>query len=103
MSFQRNRISFEIGSQFTKTGKKMLLVYGVIYIIELIAEHWFNLPFFELFQLYPFGSENFHFWQFFTHHFIQNPSNPIDFLICCLIFFFFAGTVERSLGTGSFL
>jgi membrane associated rhomboid family serine protease len=54
-------------------------------------------------QLYPFHSDNFHIWQLITHPFIHNPQAPISFLINCLIFYFFAGSIEQAFGTQRFL
>lgn len=103
MAFERNQMGFKIGAPVTDLGKKLLLAYGLLYITELILVHWFNIPVARIFQLHPFENPNFHAWQFFTHPFIQNPNSPVDFLISCLLFYFFAGSVERTIGTKRFL
>ena len=38
-----------------------------------------------------------------THPFVHDPGAPIGFLINCLVFYFFAGTIESALGTRKFL
>ena len=103
MRFEKRQTGQRIGPPLTALGKLLLLSYGLCYIFELIFEHWLHLPVVRLFQLYPFEDINFRAWQFFTHPFIQNPSSPIDFLLCCLLFYFFAGVVEKGIGTKRFL
>lgn len=81
----------------------MLIAYAAVYVIELICEHWLGLPFYGLLALSPLQSNNFHIWQLVTHVVVHNPSAPISFLINCLVFYFFAGTIESALGTRRFL
>lgn len=97
------RVSYSFGTGMTALGKKLLIIYSVIYILELLLEHWLHIPAVYFLQLWPFSSEGFQVWQIFTSPFIHNPLNPIGFLINCLIFYFFAGSVERSLGSSRFL
>jgi membrane associated rhomboid family serine protease len=97
----RNTIGFN--NSLTQVGKTMLIVYGAIYVLELIGEHWLGIPFYRLLALSPFKSEAFHFWQLFTHPVIHDPGAPIGFLIDCVVFYFFAGTIESALGTRNFL
>lgn len=81
----------------------MLIIYAAIYIIELIGQHWLNLPLYQWLALSPVKSGQFHLLQLVTHPLIHDPGSPIGFLINCLVFFFFAGTVESALGTRHFL
>lgn len=90
-------------SNFTPLGKALILMYGIIYILELLCHHWFNIPVIAFLPLYPMGSSDFHIWQVVTHAFIHNPISPFDFLITCLVFYFFSAPVEYVLGTKRFL
>lgn len=98
---RRNTIGFS--TPLTKTGKTMLIVYATVYILELIGEHWLGIPFYGLLALSPLKSGNFHLWQLVTHPVIHDPGAPIGFLIDCIVFYFFAGTIESALGTRGFL
>lgn len=91
------------GSTLTSTGKIMLIVYVAVYILELIGEQWLGLQLYGLLALSPPKSGQFHYWQLITHPVIHPPGSPIGFLIDCLVFYFFAGTVEAALGTRRFL
>ncbi|MCP3953649.1 MAG: hypothetical protein GY697_15740, partial [Desulfobacterales bacterium] len=51
------------GTRLTRLGKRLLMLYGAIYVAELLLEHWLNVPVVVYLQLYPPGSEHFHFWQ----------------------------------------
>lgn len=97
------QVSYRFDSNFTKLGKQLLIVYGVIYVIELICEHWLNIPVVMFLQLYPLQHPDFRFWQVITHPFIHDPSAPISFLINSIVFYFFSGSVESSLGARRFL
>jgi membrane associated rhomboid family serine protease len=90
-------------STLTSTGKIMLIVYAAVYILELIGEQWLGLQLYGLLALSPPYSGQFHYWQLITHPLIHPPGSPIGFLIDCLVFYFFAGTVEAALGTRRFL
>ncbi len=103
MSFERGNASFQFGSGLTMLGKRILIIYGVIYVIELLCEHWLHIPVVRNFQLYPFQHPDFHFWQFFTHPFIHDPVNPLSFLINCLVFYFFSQPVENAFRPKGFL
>lgn len=103
MSPDRIRTSYGFGTKLTQLGKRLLLIYGAIYIIELLLEHWLRIPAIAFLQLYPFKFKGFHVWQIFTHPFIHNPQAPISFLINCLIFYFFAAPVEHAFGSKRFL
>ncbi len=103
MFAQRGYGSFQFGTSLTDLGKKMLIMYAVVYVLELILEHWVGVPIYRLLALSPLGSNQFHLWQFFTHPFLHNPGAPINFLLQCLVFYFFAGTIENALGTRRFL
>ena len=95
--------SFQFGSGLTTLGKKMLIIYAVIYVAELICEHWLHVPLVYYGQLYPVQDPGFHFWQVVTHPFLHDPVRPLGFLINCLIFYFFAGPVEVALKQKGFL
>lgn len=102
--YQRHqRPPLDFGSAMSPLCKKLLIIYGSIYVIELLLEYWFNIPLVSRLIVYPLGDENFQFWQILTHPFIHNPSNPITFLINCLVLYFFAGPVENSFGARGFL
>jgi membrane associated rhomboid family serine protease len=97
------RTSYQFGSGLTRTGKIMLLVYGSIYVLELIFEHWLQIPVVRFLVLFPLGSDLFYFWQLVTHPFLHDPGSPIGFLITCLVFYFFSAPVERNFGSRGFL
>ena len=103
MSIDHSRMSYRFGTNLTRLGKRLLIIYGAIYIFELLCEHWLKIPFVSIFQLYPFKFDSFHIWQIFTHPFIHNPQAPIGFLINCLVFYFFAAPVEHAFGSRRFL
>ena len=100
---QGHRTTIGSGAALTRTGKIMLIVYVAVYVLELIGEQWLGLPLFGWLALSPPTSGHFHFWQLVTHPVIHNPGAPIGFLIDCVVFYFFAGTVESALGTNRFL
>jgi membrane associated rhomboid family serine protease len=97
----RSTIGFN--APLTQAGKFMLIVYAAVYVLELIAVHWLGFPLYRLLALSPLTSGNFHLWQLVTHPLIHDPSAPIGFLIDCVVFYFFAGTIESALGTRGFL
>ena len=103
MNPDRFRMTYGFGSNLTLLGKRLLLIYGTIYILELLFEHWLKFPVVEILQLYPFKDKSFHIWQIFTHPFIHNPRAPISFLINCIVFYFFAAPVENAFGSKRFL
>jgi membrane associated rhomboid family serine protease len=103
MRFGNANVSHGFGSSLTRTGKKLLLIYGAIYVLELFLEHWLHKPVVSLLQLYPLASPNFQVWQLITHPLIHDPSSPITFLISCIVFYFFSGPVENAFGTKRFL
>ena len=103
MKPSRTDTAFRFGSNFTQLGKRMLMVYAAIYIIELLLEHWVKSPVVNQLMIYPFSSDRFYLWQVATHPFIHNPAAPIGFLINCLVFYFFAAPVEYVFGTRRFL
>ena len=103
MNPDRYRMTYGFGSNLTLLGKRLLLIYGAIYILELLFEHWLKIPVVEVLQLYPFKHKDFHIWQLFTHPFIHNPRAPISFLINCIVFYFFAAPIENAFGSKRFL
>ena len=98
---QRSPIGFS--NPLTRIGKMMLIIYAAVYVLELIGVHWLGIPLYRMLALSPLASDNFYIWQLITHPFIHDPSSPIGFLIDCLVFYFFAGTIESALGTQQFL
>lgn len=92
-----------INTPLTQVGKVMLIIYATVYVLELIGANWMGIPLYRLLALSPAGSGSFHLWQLVTHPVIHDPSAPIAFLIDCLVFYFFAGTIESALGTRRFL
>lgn len=91
------------GSQITTMGKNLLILYVVLYGLELLCEHWLKISIVDYLILYPLGSSGFHLWQIITHGFIHDPGAPLSFVINCLVFYFFAAPVEQALGTKRFL
>lgn len=100
---QGQRPSFGFGAILTPVGKKMLIMYASIYVLVLICEHWLAIPVYGILALSPPGSGRFHFWQIVTHPLLHDPGAPIGFLIDCLVFYFFAGTIEYALGIRRFI
>lgn len=98
----RNRIQ-GFRPPMTSIGKTMLIIYAVVYVTELLGEHWLGIPIYQGLALSPPNSGLFHVWQLITHPLIHDPGAPIGFLINCLVFYFFAGTIESALGTRGFL
>ncbi len=102
--FQRSHMqTTRFGGSLTPVGKIMLILYASVYLMELIGQHWLGIPLYEWLALSPVKSGFFHFWQLVTHPVIHDPRSPIGFLINCLVFYFFAGTIESALGTRGFL
>lgn len=101
--FQKTGMQYGFGSSFTKLGKKLLTIYGAIYIVELLCEHWLNISLVSFLQIYPIQYDRFRIWQILTHPFIHHPANPFPFLINCLLFYFFSGPVEYAFGQKRFL
>jgi len=83
-----HRPPYRFGTQMTWLGKRVLVFYGIIYVLELLLEHWMKISVVHYLQLYPLRSENFHVWQVVSHPLIHNPGAPIGFLINCLVFYF---------------
>lgn len=83
--------------------KKLLILYSSIYVVQLLAEHWFQVPLSSYLYIHPAGSERFHFWQILTHPFVHDPNGPLGFLINCLVLYFFANPVEYVFGSRNFL
>ena len=98
-----HRQTIGFGSSLTPVGKIMLIVYAAVYVLELIGEQWLGMPVFQWLALSPLKSGSFHIWQMITHPVVHDPGAPIGFLINCLVFYFFAGTIESALGTRGFL
>jgi membrane associated rhomboid family serine protease len=103
MQTQGFRRPIGFGTSLTPTGRIMLILYVAVYVLELIGEQWLGLPIYGKLALNPPGSGAFYLWQLVTHPVIHDPGAPIGFLIDCLVFYFFAGTIEAALGTRRFL
>jgi membrane associated rhomboid family serine protease len=103
MQPDRIHTTFQFGSGLTRVGRIMLLIYGGIYVLELLLEHWLNLPVVRSLVLHPPGHPEFRVWQVLTHPFLHDPGSPLGFLITCLVFYFFSAPVERALGPRGFL
>ena len=84
------------GTSLTATGKTMLIVYAAVYVLELIGEHWMGAPVYGVLALSALDSGHFAVWQLISHPVVHNPGAPIGFLIDCLVFYFFAGTIEAA-------
>ena len=100
---QGYRTTFAFGAPLTAVGKKMLIAYASIYVLELVCEHWLGIPVYRWLALWPLDSGAFRIWQLVTHPLIHDPRAPIGFLIDCVVFYFFAGTIEQALGTRRFI
>lgn len=100
---QQQRPMMGFNNPLTKTGKTMLIVYAVVYVLELLGEQWLGIPLYRMLALGPLSGGGFYAWQLITHPVVHDPSSPIGFLINCVIFYFFAGTIESALGTRRFL
>jgi membrane associated rhomboid family serine protease len=100
---QGQRPAIGSGHSLTAVGKAMLIVYAAVYVLVLIGQQWLGLPVFRMLALSPLNSGHFQVWQLLTHPLIHNPGSPIGFLIDCVVFYFFAGTIEAALGTRGFL
>jgi len=96
-------MSYQFGSRLTLLGKRLLLLYGIIYVLELLFEHWFKIPLVSLLFLYPFSNPDFHMWQIFSHPFIHDPRSPLSFLISLIVFYFFIAPVENYFGPKRFI
>lgn len=103
MSIQNMRTSMSSAPRLTKLGKILLIVFGSAYILELILDQWLHVPVFVTLALWPVGADGFHFWQFLTFPLVHLPNGPLGFLLECLVFYFFSGTVEAAYGRGNFL
>ncbi len=100
---QQQRPVLGFNNPLTQTGKVMLIVYAVMYVLELLGEQWLGIPLYRMLALSPVGGGEFFVWQLITHPLVHDPSSPIGFLINCVIFYFFAGTIESALGRRRFL
>lgn len=103
MSYDYSRISDGLGPGLTPLGKKLLIIYSTIYILELLVEHWLNINLVSFLMLWPLNASDFHFWQILSHPFIHDPGAPISFLINCVVLYFFITPVEDAFGTKNFL
>ena len=95
--------SFGFGSSLTRLAKRLLILYTIIYVVELVCEHWLKIPVVAQLQLYPIQSDSFRIWQLVTHPFVHDPRSPLGFLINGLILYFFSAPVEHAFGTRRFL
>lgn len=103
MNLDRHYPSFQFGSSLTPIGKRLILLYGAIYIIELILTFWIPTPLVGMLQLYPLSSPFFRFWQILTHPFLHYPDSQVGFLINCIMLYFFVAPIEYVMGTRRFL
>jgi membrane associated rhomboid family serine protease len=91
------------GFSMSPLTRKLLIVYASIYVVQLLMQHWFRIPLTDYLVVHPAGSDDFRFWQIFTHPFVHDPNSPIIFLIDCLVFYFFANPVQYMFGSRGFL
>ena len=86
MDQMQSRQPLGFGSNLSQLGKKLLIAYTIIYVIELICEHWLDIQIVKWLQLYPVTHADFHIWQIITHPFLQNPSTnryrKISVILC---------------------
>lgn len=97
------RYSFGLGGGLSPLIKKLLIIYGAIYVAELLLEHWMGVGIVNFLMIHPFSSDDFYFWQILTHPFVHDPNHPILFLIDCLMLYFFGSAIESDFGTAPFL
>lgn len=103
MTNGRSNISYGFGTRLTQLGKRLLIVYGAIYVVELLLEHWLKIPFVAYLQMHPFQSGEFRVWQILTHPFIHDPRSPLGFVVNGVVLYFFAAPVEHAFGAKRFL
>lgn len=103
MNPETMRPTFGFGSSLTPLGKRLIIIYTAIYVVELLLEHWVKVPVTSYLQLYPIGSPLFRIWQLITHPFIHDPRSPLGFMINGIMLYFFAAPVENALGSKRFL
>ena len=103
MNPQQYKLSYGFSSGITRWGKNLLVLYCTIYVVELLCEHWLEIPLVGHLKLFPFADPGFRFWQILSHPFIHDPNSPVAFLLNCLVFYFFAASVENALSTRRFL
>ena len=103
MSDTKRNISYGFGTRLTRLGKRLLIIYAMIYVVELLFEHWLGIPFAADLQLHPLQSGDFRIWQFLTHPFIHDPRSPLGFVVNGIVLYFFAAPVEHAFGSKRFL
>lgn len=94
--------AYGFGSGLTGLTRKMLIIYGAIYVAELILTNWMNVTLVRSLAIHPVGA-GFRIWQPLTHPFIHHPGAPLNFLIMCLVFYFFSAPVQNAMGSRRFL
>jgi len=99
----RFNTSYTFGTGLTQLGRRLLVFYAIVYVSELLLEHWLKVPLVTKLVLHPPVSGQFQIWQVFTHPFIHDPYGPIRFLINGVVFYFFAAQIERHMGSRQFL
>ena len=103
MTIEHMRPIFGFGSSLTPLGKRLIIIYTTIYVVELLLEHWFKIPIVAYLQLNPLYSPDFKIWQIVTNPFIHDPYAPFGFLINTIMLYFFATPIENALGARRFL
>ncbi len=86
------------GNGLTPLGKKLLMVYGGVYLLELLFEHWLGFSIFNSLRLHSPLGEGFRPWQPLTAPFVHDPFSPLGFLINCVVLYFFIAPVQRAMG-----
>ena len=94
---------YQIGPGLSPIGKRLLVFYAIVYIAELLLEHWLHIPVARYLCLAPWEGQGFYPWQLVSSLFVHDPRAPILFLINCVMFYFFTGPVEYALGSRRFL
>lgn len=79
--------------------KRIFWINIIFYICRLIFEP-IGIPVIEMMALYPFKSDNFHFYQLITHLFTH--ANFLHILFNMLVLLSFGPQVEKSLSTKQF-
>ncbi len=98
-----------LGGGLSGLSRTLLIAYSVLFVLELVITGWVpgaagDLP--RLLGLSPVLDPEGTLrkpWSLLTHHFLQGASSPLSGVFSLLAFFFFAGTVERTIGSKAFL
>lgn len=92
--------SWRFESRVAPATRLLLIVIPSIYIIQLLNQHVFRLPFEEFFGLSVSGMMEGRLWQLLTYQFLHG--GPFHLLVNMLMFYVLGNEVERAIGTRHF-